>query len=81
MKADDAFVARLKSSDPSVSEYGYGAESYDLTIASALAATPLSFRTGKFDGFCPGATGAAYGTPTATGGTATVRHGSEPAAG
>lgn len=37
--ADDAFVARLKSSDPSVTEYGYGAESYDLTIASALAAT------------------------------------------
>lgn len=39
VKADDAFVARLKSSDPSVSEVGYGVESYDLTIASALAAT------------------------------------------
>lgn len=36
---DDAFAARLKSSDPSLSELGYGAESYDATIASALAAT------------------------------------------
>lgn len=36
---DDAFAARLKSSDPSLAELGYGAEAYDATVASALAAT------------------------------------------
>jgi hypothetical protein len=39
LKPDDAFVARLQSSDPSLTEVGYGAEAYDSTIASALAAT------------------------------------------
>ena len=38
VKADDAFTARLKSSDPSVTEFAYGTEFYDLTMASALAA-------------------------------------------
>ena len=36
---DDALSARLKGSDPSLSELGYGAEAYDLAIASILAAT------------------------------------------
>ncbi len=36
---DDAFIARLKSSDPGVTEFGYGVESYDLAIAAALAAS------------------------------------------
>lgn len=38
-KADDAFAARLKQADPSVTELGYGVESYDATVASILAAT------------------------------------------
>jgi len=36
---DDAFKAQLKSADPSITEYGYGAEAYDITIAAALAAS------------------------------------------
>ena len=35
----DAFVARLKSSNPFLSDFTYGAESYQLVIALALAAT------------------------------------------
>jgi branched-chain amino acid transport system substrate-binding protein len=36
---DDAFAARLRASDPSVGDLGYGIEAYDLTIAAILGAT------------------------------------------
>lgn len=36
---DETLSARLKGSDPSLSELTYGAEAYDLAIASILAAT------------------------------------------
>lgn len=36
---DETLSSRLKLSDPSLSELGYGAEAYDLAIASILAAT------------------------------------------
>ncbi|WP_280801139.1 ABC transporter substrate-binding protein [Aurantimicrobium minutum] len=36
---DETLSKRLKASDPSLSELGYGAEAYDLAIASILAAT------------------------------------------
>jgi branched-chain amino acid transport system substrate-binding protein len=36
---DDAFVARVKAADPSVSNFLYAAEAYDATILAALAAT------------------------------------------
>lgn len=36
---DETLTSRLKLSDPSLSELGYGAEAYDLAIASILAAT------------------------------------------
>ena len=36
---DETLSKRLKGSDPTLSELGYGAEAYDLAIASVLAAT------------------------------------------
>jgi branched-chain amino acid transport system substrate-binding protein len=36
---DDAFAARLRSSDPSVGDLGFGIEAYDLTMATILGAT------------------------------------------
>ena len=38
---DDGFAAQLLTSDPSLSDFTYGAESYELTTALALAATFL----------------------------------------
>lgn len=37
-KPDDAFAARLKQSDPTLNELGYGVESYDLAVSAVLAA-------------------------------------------
>jgi len=36
---DDAFAAKLRSSDPSVGDLSYGIEAYDLTVAAILGAT------------------------------------------
>ena len=36
---DDAFAARLKTSDPGIGRLDYGVEAYDLTMASILGAT------------------------------------------
>jgi hypothetical protein len=36
---DDAFAARLRSSDPGIGELTYGIEAYDLTMAAILGAT------------------------------------------
>ena len=38
---DEAFSARLKQSDPTITELGFGAESYDLAIATILAAVAM----------------------------------------
>lgn len=39
VKADDAFIKRIKQADPNVTDYTYAVEAYDATIASILAAT------------------------------------------
>jgi branched-chain amino acid transport system substrate-binding protein len=44
--ADAAFQKRVKSADPSVSDYRYAAEAYDATILAALAAIVAGNDTG-----------------------------------
>ena len=39
LTADDAFLTRLRSADPTLTETRYGAESYDATVIVALAAS------------------------------------------
>ncbi len=43
---DDAFMKRVKSADPAVSDYRYAAEAYDATILAALAAIVAGNDTG-----------------------------------